>query len=64
MNSKINVYDIKDIEIDGFCMKNDNACSHDVTIIYKNGVVKGKTFDFYYIKYLLYTLGKIHSHFN
>ena len=64
MNNKINIHDIKDIEIDGFCIKEANKCSHDVTIIYKNGVIQGKTLDFFYIKYLLYSLGKINTHFN
>lgn len=63
MKKKINIEDIKNIEIDGVCQKEDYYCIHDVTLVYYNELIKSTTLDYFDIKYILEYLGKKHSHF-
>lgn len=60
---KIYIEDIKDIEIDGVCKKENNYCIHDITLIYHSELIKSTTLDYFDIKCILKYLGKIHSHF-
>lgn len=65
MDRKINIEDIKDIEIDGMCIKNTHSiCTHDVILIYHNGLIKSTLLDHSDIKYVLDYLYKKHIHFN
>ncbi len=67
MKSKIIIEYIKDIGIDGYCIKQDNICVHDVTLIYDmqgTELIKSITLNYYDIKYILNYLNKTHNHFN
>ena len=63
MKKKLNIEDIKNIEIDGVCEKKDYYCFHDVTLVYHNELIKSTTLDYFDIKNILEYLGKKHSHF-
>ena len=39
MKKQIIIEDIKDIQIDGYCIKKNNNCIHDIVIIYKNDII-------------------------
>ena len=64
MKKQIIIEDIKDIQIDGYCIKKNNNCIHDIVIIYKNDIIKSTTLNFLDIKYILDYLNKKNSHFN
>lgn len=63
MKKKINIEDIKDIEIDGCCIRENYKCRHDVTLIYFNELIKSTTLNYSDIKYILEYLNKKHLHF-